>query len=65
MWLLQVLLTDCGLPISSAHASKFNTKVLVCLKDKLKGRASSLQNKQWSMGMKSGKLRILSCSTTC
>lgn len=50
MWLPQVL-TDSGLPISSAYASKFNTTVLICLKDKLKCRASSLQHKRWSMGI--------------
>lgn len=36
MQLPQVLLTDSGLPISSAHASELNTTVLVCLKDRAK-----------------------------
>lgn len=55
MQLPQVLLTDSGLPISSAHASEFNTTVSLCLKDELKYRASSLQHKRWSMGIKSGQ----------
>ena len=45
MWLQWVLLDDSGLTILSAHALKFNTTVWVCLKVKLKCRASSLQHK--------------------
>lgn len=59
MWLRQVLLPDSGLPISSAHALKFNTTLLVCVKDKMKCIASSLQHKRWSMGIKSEKKESL------
>lgn len=55
MWPEQVLHTDSGLPMSSAHASKFDVILPICLKDKPKCWASPLQHKQWSMGIKSGK----------